>query len=121
MNIDTLQKARRFVTEYDDRALNKLCRRIEGGGAAIRFSHIIVLLSAPPPSRPGLLGRAVRGRWTCAQLQADVRARFGRRHQGGRSLDLPEDEAGRLVLLDRLCVRWRSWHKAAEAYLPVGL
>jgi hypothetical protein len=120
-NADTLRKAAAFAdpgTGYDPGELDALLdqvrrhhHRFARRGTRFGLTHLVRLLSVPKAGRAGLQKRCLAGGWGTAELEAAIRARFGRpRRRGGRRPHVPNDRAGVLVRVHALCLALERWH-----------
>jgi hypothetical protein len=124
INADTLRKARVFADPEDGwskQELRDLCGLIRkcqkersGKKKALPMfqrTHVIRLQSVrPKKQRTALQEECIRAGWSCTELEREIRTRYRTRREGGRRRALPEDAAGLLTQLRKLCVEWRRWH-----------
>jgi hypothetical protein len=115
-----LRKFRQFAdpaSGYGEDELNELCRLCEEYGRPWGIKHLVIIIRVPKTGgqRSAIQRRAIEGGWTTAQLEAEVRRRFGRRRAGGRKPAVMTDVAGLLSQLEGLCERWSRLHAELTA------
>jgi hypothetical protein len=111
-NVTRLRKARQFAhrTEgYSRERLNELCRLLREHRPDFGTSHVGLLVTVSWPQRERLQKEGIEGNWSTAELQAEIKKRFGSRKQGGRRRQV-SGEPGRVLLqLDEMADTWQRW------------
>lgn len=111
-NPTRLRKARQFAhpkTGYSRERLNELCGLLREHRPVFGTSHVGLLVTVPWPERETLQHGCVKGNWSTAELQAEIKRRYGSRRQGGRRRRVSADPGRALVQLDEMADTWRRW------------
>jgi hypothetical protein len=118
MNPDTLRKARTFADPsvgYSATEVDELCESIAASwdnfvanGANIGRTHIIRLLGVQKArgKRDSIQNLMFRRGWSTAELEGEIRRRFGRRKRGGRRADIGRNLHELIGHLDSQCEAW---------------
>jgi hypothetical protein len=112
---EIVRKVRQFAdaeSGYSRSDLDELCRLCREHGRAWGIKHLVIIIRVPKADgqRGEVQRRAIEGGWTTAQLEAEVRRRFGRRRAGGRKPAVMPDVEGLLSQLEGMCERWSRLH-----------
>ena len=115
LNLDTLGKLRRIVTDYNEEQLTEFAGLVQRHKSRFSTSHLMRSLAlADRDARDEIIKRAIKESWTLSVLERHVQvARGARRSGAGRKPFVPTDREQCLVLLEGLCVRWLRWTTAA--------
>jgi hypothetical protein len=110
LNRDMVEKSRRFASEFSRRNLNTLCREIEHGGFPAGVQVVVYLLRLPERQRWSFLAKAIKGRWSCRTLGAEIQRKTGRRPMSGRTpvIENQEDAVQKLL---KICEQWQRLHR----------
>ncbi len=126
LNPDTMKKAwhgcdsrgTRLAQDYEKPEIEELYHLIEQHQAPFRATHMVRLLSLERGPRDDLAVAAIQKGWTVSELRAAILQARDRRPSLGRHPYVPEDLAGRLVVLEGLCLRWARWCSSGAPELP---
>ena len=66
------------------------------------------------PDREKLQQECVEGNWSTAQLQAEIKQRYGPRRQGGRRRRVSSEPGHVLLQLDGMADTWQRWAGIVE-------
>jgi hypothetical protein len=110
MNIDYLRAMRKFGDKkrgYTVAELKKLCGRCRKYHRALGFSYVVRFLSISDRTKRGRFERDVIQRgWSCARMDMELLARFGRQRQSGRTVQDVRTVSELLVTLESRCIQW---------------
>jgi len=116
INTDIARKKRQFADPnhgYTDDELDELCRLCEEHSCAFGVTLVYKLLTIKSrKQRETFQRRAITNRWTLAELEVELRRRFGRRGKGGRKPKAPASKDEALVQLDSMSLTWTRWYDA---------
>jgi hypothetical protein len=108
------RKARQFAGQYTREQLADLCRLLREHRPHFGPAHVGVLVTVPDARQ-----RADLQRWCIehdiskAELELEVKKRFGRRRFGGRRRQVAQDPLHALVQVDEMADTWLRWHAVA--------
>lgn len=114
LNPELLRKARVFADPergYTPGELNELCRQCERGGYALGHVHIISLLPVPKEKRKAYQRQAIKWRWSCRKLVAQIRRDNPKRESPGRKPSKIADATDALVRVSKMCRSWRGFYE----------
>src|SRR5262249_36642007 len=117
-------KARKAAELYSEVEIDALCALVEENRAPFAPTHLMRVLSVEDHKlRKQLTSKAVHGRWSVYELEAEIRQRCGRggAPPAGRRPSMPPNRVGRLAYLARLCRRWCRWCQAVAPQLTPKL
>jgi hypothetical protein len=118
-----LRLARQFADPavgYTREQLDGLCRLLRQHRAHFSTSHVGILLAAPATRRAELQRACLEEDWGTMELDAEVKARFGRRRPAGRKRRVAADPVLALVQLDAMLDTLLRWHAVAAEAKPGG-
>jgi hypothetical protein len=113
LNEEIARKLRQFADPknggYSRAELNALCRVCKENGFVIGTQYVIRLLSISKErgERARFQEEAIENHWTCARLETEIRARYGRRdRRAGRRPRIPNNLGDLLATIQRQSERW---------------
>jgi hypothetical protein len=72
-------------------------------------AHVGLLVTVPWPEREVLQKECIEGNWSTAELQAEIKKRYGFRRQGGRRRQVPSEPTHVLLQIDEMADTWLRW------------
>jgi hypothetical protein len=110
MNRGMAEKSRAFAAAFSNNDLEKLCHRIKKDDFRFGLQHLVRLMRLPgQQQRWDFLDKAIKGRWSCRQLAAEIRQKTGRRPNSGRT-PVITNRADAILKLQSICEQWRRMH-----------
>lgn len=111
-NVDTVRKLRQFADPekgYTLEELDELCEVCRKHGHELGRSFVFKFLSIPRENgqRAKFQREAIRNKWSRAEVDNAICARFGRRRHGGKTPMVAGSVDGVLVQADSVCLQFR--------------
>jgi hypothetical protein len=121
-NPTKLRKARQFAAEYAPNDLRKLVDLLKRYRPVFGITHVGILLTVSKVRvRTKLQRWCIDCNRSTAELEAEIKKRYGVRRQGGRRRAVGLDIDHVLVQLEGMCDTWRRWYLVvAPEQLPEG-
>src|SRR5947209_6099192 len=114
-NETKVRKARQFASQYTREQLADLCRLLREHRPHFGTAHIGIVVTVPDARQ-----RAALQRWCIehdvskAELELEVKKRFGPRRFGGRRRQVAGDPLQALLQMDEMADSWLRWHSIAS-------
>jgi len=113
INTDIARKNRQFADPehgYTAKDLEELCRLCDEHDCVFGVTSVYKLLTIKDRNeRSEIQETAIRNRWTLAELEVELRRRFGSRGSGGRRPKMPATKGETLVQLESMSLTWIRW------------